>query len=126
MARVCDHVVQVTSGSVDSASWKTSGRNIRWLITETPDRERYHTGLPAIRQVVRRPGAELRDQRDRRGNTDGNHGRTVRIMPADGDQSSPGHQVSLNAQGTSSIIILVQADDGSGSTAYYVDVTIGT
>ena len=53
-------------------------------------------------------------------------GATVRIMPADGDQSSPGHQVSLNDEGeTSSIIILVQADDGSGSTAYYVDVTRG-
>ena len=52
-------------------------------------------------------------------------GATVRIMPADGDQSSPGHQVSLDAQETS-IIILVQADDGSGSTAYYVDVTRGT
>ena len=52
-------------------------------------------------------------------------GATVRIMPADGDKSSPGHQVSLNAQETS-IIILVQADDGSGSTAYYVDVTRGT
>ena len=52
-------------------------------------------------------------------------GATVRIMPADGDQASPGHQVSLDAQETS-IIILVQADDGSGSTAYYVDVTRGT
>ena len=53
-------------------------------------------------------------------------GATVRIMPADGDQSSQGHQVSLNASGTTSIIILVQADDGSGSTAYYVDVSRGT
>ena len=42
-------------------------------------------------------------------------------MPADGDQSSLGHQVSLDAQETS-IIILVQADDGSGSTAYYVEI----
>ncbi len=52
-------------------------------------------------------------------------GATVRIMPADSDQSSLGHQVSVNASGTTKIIILVQADDGSGSTAYYVDVTRG-
>ena len=52
-------------------------------------------------------------------------GATVRIMPADGDQSASGHQVNLNASGITSIIILVQADDGSGSTAYYVDVTRG-
>ena len=37
VAQVCDHIVQVTSGSVGSASRKTSGRSIRWLITETPD-----------------------------------------------------------------------------------------
>ena len=38
MDRERDHVVQVTNGTVDSASRKTSGRNnIRWVITETPD-----------------------------------------------------------------------------------------
>ena len=37
MDRARDHIVQVTNGTVDSASRKTSGRNIRWVITETPD-----------------------------------------------------------------------------------------
>ena len=36
MGRARDHVVQVTNDTVDSASRKTSGHNIRWVITETP------------------------------------------------------------------------------------------
>ena len=37
MGRARDHVEQVTNDTVDSASRKTSGHNIRWVITETPN-----------------------------------------------------------------------------------------